>query len=38
MESLWDTQKNAPMYLLAIPDPRITNGTAVEIGPIPGAA
>jgi cytochrome d ubiquinol oxidase subunit I len=35
MESLWETQKNAPIYLLAIPDPE-KERNAVEIGPIPG--
>jgi cytochrome d ubiquinol oxidase subunit I len=35
MESLWETQKNAPIYLLAIPDPD-NERNAVEIGPIPG--
>ncbi len=35
MESLWETQKNAPIYLLAIPDPE-NERNAVEIGPLPG--
>jgi len=35
MESHWETQKNAPIYLLAIPDPD-NERNAVEIGPLPG--
>jgi len=35
MESHWETQKNAPIYLLAIPDPA-NERNAVEIGPLPG--
>ncbi len=35
MESLWETQKNAPIYLLAIPDPD-NERNALEIGPLPG--
>jgi cytochrome bd ubiquinol oxidase subunit I len=34
MESLWDTQKNAPMYLFAIPDAD-KGGNSIEIGRIP---
>ena len=35
MESHWETRKNAPIYLLAIPDPD-NERNAVEIGPLPG--
>jgi cytochrome d ubiquinol oxidase subunit I len=35
MESLWETQKNAPIYLLAIPDPD-NERNALEIGRLPG--
>jgi cytochrome d ubiquinol oxidase subunit I len=35
MESHWETKKNAPIYLLAIPDPE-NERNAVEIGPLPG--
>ncbi|WP_428568146.1 MAG: cytochrome ubiquinol oxidase subunit I [Solidesulfovibrio sp. DCME] len=34
MESHWTTQKNAPMYLLAVPDPA-KEGNSLEIGRIP---
>jgi cytochrome bd ubiquinol oxidase subunit I len=36
MESLWDTQAEAPMYLLSIPDEQ-NERNRVEIGRIPGA-
>jgi cytochrome bd ubiquinol oxidase subunit I len=36
LESLWVTQKNAPVYLLTLPDPE-NKGNILEIGPIPGA-
>jgi cytochrome bd ubiquinol oxidase subunit I len=36
MESLWNTQANAPMYLFAIPDAK-NERNLVEIGKIPGA-
>ena len=36
MESLWDTQANAPMYLFLIPDEK-NERNLVEIGKIPGA-
>jgi cytochrome bd ubiquinol oxidase subunit I len=36
MEAHWETQRNAPIYLLAIPDPD-NERNAVEIGPLPGA-
>ena len=35
MESHWHTQKNAPMYLLALPD-EANNKNSVEAFPIPG--
>jgi cytochrome d ubiquinol oxidase subunit I len=35
MESLWETQTRAPVYLFAWPDPE-NERNAVEIGPIPG--
>ncbi len=35
MEANWETQKNAPIYLLAIPDPD-NERNAVQIGPLPG--
>ncbi|BAT70919.1 cytochrome d ubiquinol oxidase subunit I [Thermosulfidibacter takaii ABI70S6] len=35
MESLWETRKSAPMYLLVIPDPE-NERNSVEIGKIPG--
>ena len=35
MESLWETQKRAPVYLFAWPDEE-NEGNAVEIGRIPG--
>ncbi|MBI5585731.1 MAG: cytochrome ubiquinol oxidase subunit I [Deltaproteobacteria bacterium] len=35
MEALWETQKNAPVYLLAIPDPD-NERNVVEIGRLPG--
>jgi cytochrome d ubiquinol oxidase subunit I len=35
MESHWETQKNAPMYLFAIPDPE-NEKNSVELFPIPG--
>lgn len=35
MESHWETQKNAPIYLLAIPDPD-NERNSVEIGSLPG--
>jgi cytochrome d ubiquinol oxidase subunit I len=35
MESLWETQTRAPMYLLLVPDPE-KERNAVEIAPIPG--
>jgi cytochrome bd ubiquinol oxidase subunit I len=35
MESLWETQRNAPIYLLSIPDPD-NERNALEIGPLPG--
>lgn len=35
MESHWHTQKNAPMYLLAIPDEK-NAGNVVEALPVPG--
>ena len=34
MESHWETQKNAPMYLLAVPDPA-NEGNSIQIGRIP---
>lgn len=34
MESHWETQKNAPMYLLAVPNPE-AEGNSLEIGRIP---
>jgi len=34
MESHWDTQKNAPMYLFAMPDAK-NEGNSIEIGRIP---
>ncbi|KHK01178.1 cytochrome ubiquinol oxidase subunit I [Desulfovibrio sp. TomC] len=34
MESHWDTQKNAPMYLFALPDPD-NEKNSIEIGRIP---
>jgi cytochrome d ubiquinol oxidase subunit I len=34
MESHWETQKNAPMYLFAVPDPA-NEKNSVEIGAIP---
>jgi cytochrome d ubiquinol oxidase subunit I len=36
LESHWKTQKNAPIYLLAIPD-EANSRNRVEIGPIPNA-
>ena len=36
MESLWETQKAAPVYLFAWPDEENGRNT-IEIGPIPGA-
>jgi cytochrome d ubiquinol oxidase subunit I len=36
MESLWETQKAAPIYLFAWPDEENGRNT-IEIGPIPGA-
>ncbi len=36
LESLWVTQKNAPVYLIALPDPK-NNGNIIEIGAVPGA-
>jgi len=36
MESLWETRKGAPMYLLAAPNP-FGEGNLVELFPIPGA-
>lgn len=36
LESLWVTQKNAPVYLITLPDPK-NNGNIVEIGAVPGA-
>jgi cytochrome bd ubiquinol oxidase subunit I len=35
MESHWNTQKNAPIFLFSIPDPE-NERNAVEIGPLPG--
>jgi len=35
MESHWETKKNAPMYLFAIPDPE-NERNSVELFPIPG--
>jgi cytochrome bd ubiquinol oxidase subunit I len=35
MEAHWETQKNAPIYLLALPDPE-NDRNAIEIGPLPG--
>jgi cytochrome d ubiquinol oxidase subunit I len=35
MESHWETQKNAPMYLFSIPDEK-NERNLIEIGPIPG--
>lgn len=35
MESHWETQKNAPMYLFAIPDPE-NERNSVELFPVPG--
>ncbi len=34
MESHWETQANAPMYLLAVPDPE-NEGNSVQFGKIP---
>jgi cytochrome bd ubiquinol oxidase subunit I len=36
LESLWVTQKNAPVYILTLPDPE-NKGNILEIGQIPGA-
>jgi cytochrome bd ubiquinol oxidase subunit I len=36
LESLWVTQKNAPVYILTLPDPE-NKGNILEIGKIPGA-
>ncbi len=35
MESLWETQTRAPVYMFAWPDPE-NERNAIEIGPIPG--
>lgn len=35
LESLWVTQKNAPVYLITLPDPK-NNGNIIEIGAVPG--
>jgi cytochrome bd ubiquinol oxidase subunit I len=36
LETHWKTQANAPIYLVALPDPN-NEGNLVEFGPIPGA-
>jgi cytochrome bd ubiquinol oxidase subunit I len=36
LESHWDTGPQAPVFLLAVPDPK-NDRNSVEIGPIPGA-
>ena len=36
MESHWETQKNAPVYIFSLPDPT-GEGNLIEIGPIPSA-